>query len=233
MIRRLRGRLAAVDAGELVVDAGGVGYQVFCTTSDLARLPRLGETVELEVHTLLREDALQLYGFLEDRDRRHFLRLLQVSGVGPRMALQILSALPGDRLVEAVRSGDVQQLVRVPGIGKKTAQRLLLELAGAFDRELPAAAAAWPGGLAGPVREAEEALMTLGYREAEARDAVERALAVWREERAPRTSGREGETATAGGSPGTGAAGDGAALPPVADLIRRALKLMGSERHGA
>lgn len=221
MIRRLRGRLVAAELGELVVEAGGVGYQVFCTTADQARLPSLGETVELQVYTHLREDALQLYGFLDERDRRHFVRLLQVSGVGPRLALQILSSLPGDRLVEAIRSKDTQQLVRVPGIGKKTAQRLLLELAGAFDGEA-AAGAPGTGAALGPVREVEEALAALGYRESEAREAVDRALALWRQER---------EAGGDGG--GDGAAGGGEALPPVADLLRRTLKLMGSERHGA
>lgn len=218
MIRRLRGRLVAAEPGELVIETGGVGYQVFCTTADQARLPSLGETVELQVYTHLREDALQLYGFLDERDRRHFVRLLQVSGVGPRLALQILSSLPGDRLVEAIRSKDAQQLVRVPGVGKKTAQRLLLELAGAFDGEAAAGAPGTAGVAPSPVREVEEALVSLGYRESEARDAVDRALTLWRQER------------ESGGEDG---AGGGEALPPVADLLRRTLKLMGSERHGA
>lgn len=213
MIRRLRGRLAAVvDAGELVIDVGGVGYQVFCTASDQARLPRLGEPVELSVYTHVRDDALQLYGFLDERDRRHFVRLLQVTGVGPRVALQIVSALPGDRLVQAIRAGEMSQLTRIPGVGKKTAQRLLLELAGAFDDE-PVAPGAGAWGL-GVAQEVEEALMSLGYREGEAREAVDRALTLWREEQA--TSGGTGEGAL-----------------EVADLLRRALKVIGSERHGA
>lgn len=213
MIRRLRGRLAAmVDAGELVVDVGGVGYQVFCTASDQARLPRVGEPVELSIYTHVREDTLQLYGFLDERDRRHFVRLLQVTGIGPRVAMQIVSALPGDRLVEAVRAGEMSQLTRIPGVGKKTAQRLLLELAGTFKDE-PVGPEAGVSGL-GVAREAEEALMSLGYREGEAREAVERALALWREEQAA-----------------TGETGQGAL--EVADLLRRALKLMGRERHGA
>lgn len=213
MIRRLGGRLAAVvDAGELVVDVGGVGYQVFCTASDQARLPRLGERVEFSIYTHVREDALQLFGFLDERDRRHFVRLLQVTGIGPKVALQIVSALPGDQLVEAVRSGEMGRFTRIPGVGKKTAQRLLLELAGAFDDE-PVASGAGVSDL-GVAQEVEAALMSLGYREGEARDAVERALGLWRDEQA--ASGETGQEAL-----------------EVADLLRRALKVMGSERHGA
>lgn len=206
MIRWLSGRLAAVvDAGELVVDVGGVGYQVFCPASDQARLPRTGEPVAFSIYTYVREDTLQLYGFLDEQDRRHFVRLLQVTGIGPKVALQIVSALPGDQLVEAVRSGEMSRFTRIPGVGKKTAQRLLLELAGAFKDE-PAARAPVPG----VARDVVQALMSLGYTEAEASSAVEQALARWREEtkEAP-----EGE-------------------PELAELLRRALKVMGSERHG-
>jgi Holliday junction DNA helicase RuvA len=174
VIAQLRGRLLTLTPELAVVDVQGVGYAVHLPLStyyELQRLPAHTE-VSLHVHTHVREDALALYGFWSERERALFERLITVSGVGPRLARAILSGLPPEELLRALAAGDVARLTRIPGVGKKTAERLVLEL-----REKAAELAAAPATAVAPAQPDDEdllvALVNLGYRRGDA----ERALA--------------------------------------------------------
>ncbi len=168
MITRLAGTLISRQPPHLVVDVGGVGYEVEAPLSVFERLPASGSAVVLLTHLVVREDAHMLYGFIEEADRRLFRELLRISGVGPRLALAILSGASGPEFAVMVESGDAQALTRLPGIGKKTAERLILEMRSRIGEFGTGA----PGGGAGlakdPVAEARAALTALGYAPAEA-----------------------------------------------------------------
>jgi Holliday junction DNA helicase RuvA len=169
MIARLVGRLARKSPEALVVDVHGVGYRVMVSLNAFAALPEQGGEVELAIHTHLRENALELYGFVADEEKALFTALITVSGVGPRMALNILSGLPAADLRDALAAGNVDRLVAIPGIGKRTAERLIVELQ---DRVRKLATAVPTDG-AGPLdAEAVSALVNLGYRASEAERAV-------------------------------------------------------------
>ena len=129
MIGRLTGRLAAKAPDQVLLDVGGVGYLVHIPLSTFYELPEQESPASLWIHTHVREDALALYGFLTERERSLFLLLLGVTGIGPRVALTVLSGIPPTELVDALRRQDVRRLVAVPGVGKKTAERMVLELA--------------------------------------------------------------------------------------------------------
>lgn len=175
MIGRLWGRLAEFDGDCVIIDVGGVGYRAHVPQSTLTALPKLGQEVSLVIHTHVREDAILLYGFATQAEKDLFERLIGVSGVGPKLALAILSSVSPDRLRRAVMERDLAVLTAVSGVGKKTAERLLLELK---DR-LGAVVAHVDEGFstAGePADDALEALLALGYSRAEASHAVERAL---------------------------------------------------------
>ena len=133
MIALLRGTVANKQAGNVVVDAGGVGYGVAVPVETYSRVGDVGAEVILHVHTHVRENALALFGFHEARDKDLFERFLDVSGVGPRLALALLSGLSASELVSAIRAGDTKTLVRIPGVGKKTGQRIVLELGDKLD----------------------------------------------------------------------------------------------------
>ena len=180
MISYLKGELAGAGEGMAVVDVGGMGFRVFITDSDKADLPAVGEPVQLYTYLSVREDAIWLYGFLSEEDRQVFRQLLTVSGVGPKAALGILSALSANDLRFAVFSDDVKAISKAPGVGLKTAKKLILELKDRLKLE-----DAIPGGgnmdeEAGShtqdadVTEAVEALVTLGYSSSEALRAVKR-----------------------------------------------------------
>lgn len=128
MISLLRGKVVQKQAGNVVLDVGGVGYEVSIPIETYTRLGDLGADVSLHVYTHVREKALALYGFRNRKDKDLFVKFLDVSGVGPRLALAMLSALTASDLVAAIRGGEYKPLVRVPGVGKKTAQRIVLEL---------------------------------------------------------------------------------------------------------
>ena len=128
MISLLRGKVAEKQAGTVVVDVGGVGYEVSIPIETYSRIGELGEGVSLHVHTHMRENALSLFGFHDRRDKDLFEQFINVSGVGPRLALALLSGLSTPELVTAIRTGDTKTLVRIPGVGKKTGQRIILEL---------------------------------------------------------------------------------------------------------
>jgi Holliday junction DNA helicase RuvA len=175
MIARLTGILEEKFPEQLIIDVQGVGYEVFVSLQTFYRLPALHEQVSLHVYTHLREDALQLYGFLEEKEKASFLLLKGVTGIGPRLALNILSGIPVDELENALRASDVNRLVAVPGVGKKTAERLIVEL-----REKVGALENGYSGLPGqdtPLSaEAISALVNLGYRQVQAEKAVREAV---------------------------------------------------------
>lgn len=175
MIASLTGRLAFKAPTHLILDVHGVGYEAYIPLSTYYGLPNLSDNISLAVHTHVREDAIQLFGFLTSQEKDAFVLLTSVSGVGPKLALSILSALPVSDLVSAIQSGDVEKLTTVPGIGHKSASRLVLELKDKVGKLQPAL---------GPVSEAPRqgqdaifddalsALVNLGYRPQDAKEAL-------------------------------------------------------------
>jgi Holliday junction DNA helicase RuvA len=132
VIGRLRGTLVEKQPPHVMLDVQGVGYELEVTTSTLYRLAALGEPVTLHTHMVVREDAQLLYGFIEKRERELFRELIRLNGVGPKLALALMSSLEVDELVRCVQAQDTSALTRVPGVGKKTAERLLVELKDRF-----------------------------------------------------------------------------------------------------
>jgi Holliday junction DNA helicase RuvA len=175
VIARLRGRLVEKTPEQVVVDVGGVGYQLLVSLQSFARLPALGDVVELRVHTHVREDALQLFGFLEEEERALFLLLIQVATVGPKVAMAVLSGLDTPELERALAEGDVRRLTAIPGIGKKKADLIVLQLREKVKALELAHRAGAPARVGGDGAEAISALVNLGYKQAEAERAVKRA----------------------------------------------------------
>ena len=179
MIGKLKGRVESVDEDELIVDVGGVGYVVAASARTLRSLPPIGETVALHIETQVREDAIRLFGFLTTAERDWFRLLQSVQGVGAKVALGILGALPGDTLASAIARQDKATMARAPGVGPKLAARLVLELKdkapafGAADFDAPESA---PVGLPKPAEDAVLALTGLGYARVQAAAAVSKAL---------------------------------------------------------
>jgi len=172
MIAHLRGRLLAKHPNQAVVEAGGVGYDLTISVPTFSELPAVGSEVALFVYTHVREDALALYGFLRPAEKKLFERLISVSGIGPKLAITILSGMAADDMVAALRAGDAARLTRIPGIGKKTAERMVLELRDKLEG-LAAAPTAPPSGVSAVEEDVLSALMNLGY----SRPSAERALA--------------------------------------------------------
>ncbi len=177
MIAQLAGSLAYKSPEHLVLDVHGVGYQVFVSLNAFYRLPEPGEAVQLLIHTHVREDTLQLYGFLDREEKALFLLLLGVSGIGPRLALNILSGTPSLELEDALETGDLVRLVAIPGVGKKTAERLVVELRDKIKLTKAARGADDGRRATGLEAEAVSALVNLGYRRNEAEHAVKAACA--------------------------------------------------------
>jgi Holliday junction DNA helicase RuvA len=170
MIGLLRGKLAARQAdGVVLIDVGGVGYEVFTTSSSDRTLGPSGADCVVYVHTHVKEDAIQLYGFATARERDAFRVLLGVSNIGPRTALALLSGLTVDELASAVANRDLARLGSVPGIGKKTAERLVFELQGKL---VPEVLEPIPAGATGPRADLLSALVNLGYKPAQAEKAL-------------------------------------------------------------
>src|SRR5512135_320542 len=128
MIAHLRGRLISKHPNQAIVEAAGVGYDVTISVPTFSALPALGGEVAFHIHTHVREDSIALFGFLRPAEKQLFERLISVSGIGPKLAITILSGMPADEMVGAIRGNDVARLTRIPGIGKKTAERMVLEL---------------------------------------------------------------------------------------------------------
>lgn len=170
MIAHLRGRLLAKHPNQAIVEAGAVGYDVVISVPTFSDLPAVGSEVALHIHTHVREDTLALYGFLRPAEKTLFEKLITVSGIGPKLAITILSGMQADEMVGAIRGNDIAKLTRIPGIGRKTAERMVLELRDKLQTflEVPTVT---------PVSPIEEdvlsALVNLGYQRA----AAERALA--------------------------------------------------------
>lgn len=170
MIGRITGLLVEKNFPQVIVSCGGVGYEIDVPMSTFYPLPRTGEEVTLLTHLVVREDAHLLFGFLSANERMAFRQLLRISGVGPKVALGVLSGLSVEDLASAVASEDAARLTRVPGIGKKTAERLVLELRDKLPKAVTAVNAAGPAsGASGDVL---SALLALGYNDREAQAAV-------------------------------------------------------------
>lgn len=202
MIGRLVGHLVSDDPPHLLLDVGGVGYELTCPLGTPGRAERAaGGELILSVHTVLRQDALELFGFASPLERQAFRRLITIPGIGPRLAVAVLSVLPPEELAEVVTCEDSVRLTKVPGVGKKTAERILLELRGKVDFALDPRAASpspHPSPSPAPTAKLVLALTGLGYKASEAERAVAQVSA-------------EGENT-----------GD------LSDLLRRALRVLGS-----
>jgi Holliday junction DNA helicase RuvA len=170
MIAHLRGKLISKHPNQAIVEAGGVGYDVTISVPTFSELPALNTEVSFFIHTHVREDALALFGFLRAQEKQLFEKLLSVSGIGPKLAITILSGMAADAMVAAIKGNNVASLTRIPGIGKKTAERMVLELRDKLD----AFGIAPETVAASPVEEdVISALVNLGYQ----RPMAERALA--------------------------------------------------------
>jgi Holliday junction DNA helicase RuvA len=175
MIAHLRGRLFSKQPGQAIVEAGGVGYDVVISIPTYTALPAEGGEVSLHIHTQVREDILALFGFLELREKRLFERLITVSGVGPKLAVTILSGLNPEMTVTAIRGQDHATLTRIPGVGKKLAERLVVELKDKLEDMAVAPVAVVSSGPAG--EDVLSALTNLGYQRPAAQKAIETVVA--------------------------------------------------------
>ncbi len=173
MIAHLRGRLIAKHPNQAIVDASGVGYEVNISIPTFSDLPALGAEVALFIHTHVREDALALFGFLRPEEKQLFEKLISVSGIGPKLAITILSGMQAEAMVAAIKGNNVALLTRIPGIGKKTAERMVLELRDKLPEAGPATTPAVPS-LNAVEEDVLSALLNLGYQRA----AAEKALSI-------------------------------------------------------
>ena len=172
MIGRIRGELVEKNFPQVIVSCSGVGYEIDVPMSTFYPLPRTGEEVTLLTHLVVREDAHLLFGFLTAAERTAFRQLLKISGVGPKVALSVLSGMSVDDLSAAVAAEDAARLTKIPGIGKKTAERLVLELRDKLPKAIPAARAAGTPEPSAESADVLNALLGLGYNEREAQAAV-------------------------------------------------------------
>ncbi len=176
MIAQLRGTLADKRPNQVLVDVGGVGYLVHIPVSTFYALGDLHSNVTLLIHTQVREDAISLYGFLSSREKHLFELLISASGVGPVLALKILSGMTVDDLVPAVRSGDLARLTRIPGVGRKTAERMVVELRDKLAAMETPEQTRQAGASTGTAADVVSALLNLGYEQHTSEQAVERAV---------------------------------------------------------
>lgn len=172
MIAHLRGKLLSKHPNQAVVEAAGVGYEVTISIPTFTDLPNAGGEVALHVHTHVREDALALFGFLRAQEKRLFEKLISVSGIGPKLAITILSGMSTEFMVAAIRGNDIGSLTKIPGIGKKTAERMVLELRDKLDAF---GAAAVPAAVTAVEEDVLSALVNLGYQRPAAEKAVSKA----------------------------------------------------------
>jgi Holliday junction DNA helicase RuvA len=179
MIAHLRGTILEKHPNQVILEATGVGYDIQIPVSTYTTLGDTGSSVSLRIHTHVREDALQLFGFATAEEKAVFERLISISGIGPKLAVTVLSGLPTSELIASIRTGDVQKLVRIPGVGKKTAERMILELKdkltgvepGAKGAALPAATSA----LSALEQDVLSALLNLGCARPAAEEAIGKA----------------------------------------------------------
>jgi Holliday junction DNA helicase RuvA len=173
MIAHIRGKLLAKRPNQAIVEAGGVGYDLAITVPAFSELPEAGREVALHVYTHVREDQIALFGFLRAEEKRLFEKLISVSGIGPRMAVTILSGMPVGDLIGAIRGGDIARLTKIPGIGRKTAERMALELREKLEEFQAASAPLTP--VSAQANDALSALVNLGYQRPLAEKAVAQA----------------------------------------------------------
>jgi Holliday junction DNA helicase RuvA len=177
VIAQISGTLAQKIPGEIIVDVGGVGYQVLIPLNVFYQLPEIGGAISLQIHTHVREDALQLFGFNDFAEKQIFMLLIGVSGIGPKLAINILSGIPAEELARALREGDQLRLVAIPGVGRKLAERMIVELKDKLATLAPAGAeSAKPEGASQLMLDAVSALVNLGYKRAEAEKMVREVL---------------------------------------------------------
>jgi holliday junction DNA helicase RuvA len=185
MIAHLSGTLLSKQATSVIVDVSGVGYEVTIPLSTFYDLEDLGSTVQLRIYTHVREDALQLYGFKTTRERELFLKLISVSGIGPKLGITLLSGMTADEMIASIRTNNLARLTLIPGVGRKTAERLIMELrekvaelsSAQLEEELGAKRAAGTETSADAVRaDALSALLNLGYQKSGAEKAIDAAL---------------------------------------------------------
>jgi holliday junction DNA helicase RuvA len=177
VIAQISGTLAQKIPGEIIVDVGGVGYQVLIPLNVFYQLPEIGAAISLQIYTHVREDALQLFGFNDLAEKQVFLLLISVSGIGPKLAVNILSGIPAEELARALKEGDQVRLIAIPGVGRKLAERMIVELKDKF-------AAISPAGVESPkpvigsqvMQDAVSALVNLGYKRPEAEKTVREVL---------------------------------------------------------
>jgi Holliday junction DNA helicase RuvA len=175
MIGHLRGRILEKRPNQVILEVNGVGYHVNIPVSTFYQLPDPPGEAQLHIHTHVREDALALYGFLSTGEKRVFEKLISVSGIGPRLAVTILSGLEVAELVPAIRNSDLVKLTHIPGVGRKTAERIVLELRDKLAEVEGQRAAAAPAGFSTEQEDALSALLNLGYQRSAAEKAVRRA----------------------------------------------------------
>ena len=173
MIAHLRGKLIHKEPGQAIVECAGVGYDVVISVPTFTALPSVGAEAALHIHTQVSDDAIALFGFLDREEKRLFERLITVSGVGPKLAIKMLSGLSPERTVQAIRAQDHAQLTRIPGVGKKLAERLVVELKDKLEDFAVAPAPATVHGAA--VEDVLSALVNLGYQRPAAEKAIEQA----------------------------------------------------------
>lgn len=181
MIALLSGKIAHKGVSHIVVEVQGIGYRVFIPLTTFYELPEMGETVTLHIHTSVRDDAINLFGFYSRQERELFQLMISVSGIGPKVAMNILSGISSSELLEAISAGNLARLVTIPGIGKKMAERLILELREKVKKKISMEAA----GAADARRKINDemmedvlsALVNLGYKTNAARDALTKAAA--------------------------------------------------------
>ncbi len=175
MIAHVRGKLLAKHPNQAIVETGGVGYDVTISVPTFSDLPAIGTDVALHIHTHVREDVIALYGFMRSSEKLLFEKLITVSGIGPKLAITILSGMAADEMVGAIRGNDIARLTRIPGIGKKTAERMVLELRDKLPAAVPATAVTSP-----PMNATEDdvlsALVNLGYQRSAAEKALEASM---------------------------------------------------------
>ncbi len=174
MIAHLRGKLIHKQPGQAIVEAAGVGYDVTISVPTFTALPSLGQEAALHIHTQVSEDQIALFGFLDREEKRLFERLITVTGVGPKLAIKILSGLSVERTVQAIRGQDHAQLTRIPGVGKKLAERLVVELKDKLDDFAAAPVKSSVQGIA--AEDVLSALVNLGYQRPAAEKAIEQAV---------------------------------------------------------
>jgi Holliday junction DNA helicase RuvA len=173
MIAHLRGKLLAKHPSQAIVETAGVGYDVTISVPTFSDLPAIGAEVALHIHTHVREDLIALYGFLRPSEKLLFEKLITVSGIGPKLAITILSGMAADEMVSAIRGNDVARLTRIPGIGRKTAERMILELRDKLPETGPTSGPVVPA-MNATEEDVLSALVNLGYQRA----AAEKALGV-------------------------------------------------------